>query len=75
MKIIEHGNWYKKFICYRCKCKFEAMTNECKPYFSSAGDIYYYCKCPECGALVGAENDKGVGGQLKTAPGVQKEVI
>lgn len=60
MKIYEHGKWCKTFICYRCGCKFGATVNECTPYLSSAGKVFYYCKCPECEAEVGAEDDQKV---------------
>lgn len=60
MKILKHGSQYKRFICYRCKCKFEATINECEPYFSTARKTFYYCKCPECGAEVCVEDDQKV---------------
>lgn len=54
MKIIQHGKpklsfpRTKRFRCCSCGCVFEAEKEE---YTSGSqyNEIYYQCKCPECG--------------------------
>lgn len=54
MKIIQHGQpklafpSTKRFRCCSCHCVFEAEYGE---YTSGSqyNEIYFQCKCPECG--------------------------
>lgn len=54
MKIIQNGNpklvfsETKRFRCGSCGCLFEAEKDE---YITGNqyNDIFYQCKCPECG--------------------------
>lgn len=54
MKIIQNGNpklvfsATKRFRCGSCGCLFEAEKDE---YITGSqyNDIFYQCKCPECG--------------------------
>lgn len=54
MKIIQHGrpetvlSSVKRFKCDSCGCVFEAEKDE---YITGSqyNNIFYQCKCPECG--------------------------
>lgn len=48
IKIIKHGDTYKKLKCEECGCEYIFSDNE--TYLSeNYGERHYYVKCPECG--------------------------
>lgn len=53
MKILKMGDIpAKKFICYNCRCVFEADKNEFEHVSeleAQQGFHKYKCKCPFCG--------------------------
>lgn len=63
MKILKHGNTYKKnrkFLCTACWCEFEAGYGEW--YETTHKDGFtlihgFACKCPECGAEASSSED------------------
>ena len=62
MKVVSHGDYYKKVIpiCKKCGCRYEINKNDIKKYekpikieILGVGDIWtekrhYYTNCPEC---------------------------
>lgn len=51
MKILKHGNHYRKVVvtCKGCECEFEIKYGECS---QNNGSPYVWIECPECGESI-----------------------
>ena len=60
MKIIRHGEKYRKVVRFTCECGcvFDADESEyLKTYDPATNDIRYIMSCPECKASVNVEEE------------------